>query len=321
MTPSPEIPPDHPSLRYIGRWDVTPDRAVTVNSGSRLVFRTDGGPITAHFDVAGITAPAHLYISVDGNTSVMHRIERPEIALDIPAGEHNFELVVKDVSEHANRWVPPFEAALIFRGLTGAKLLPPPAPAARLIHFYGDSITQGVRALGLIDGPDGTDGTRSYAFLVAAAFGADAHQVGFGRQGVIRDGNGKVPPAPNAFAWNFAGSPADTGRQPDLVVVNQGSNDGGFPGAEFQTAYVSYLETIRVAFPDTTILALRPFGGFHAAELQQAAKDHVTYVDTTGWLSESDYCDGIHPTVDGHRRAADHLIDAISAITHWEKTT
>ncbi|MGH9378620.1 MAG: GDSL-type esterase/lipase family protein, partial [Terriglobia bacterium] len=168
-------------------------------------------------------------------------------------------------------------------------------------------------------GTEGSDGTADYAFLTAMAFGALHNQVGFGRQGIIRTGNGDVPPASQSFGWNFQGSRADPSFIPQVVVVNQGTNDGAYPPEQFEPAYRAYIEEIRKAYPQAAIFCMRPFGGFHEKDIRKAvsslADAKIFYVDTTSWLAASDYTDGIHPTAAGHLKAAQKLIRVISART------
>jgi len=95
------------------------------------------------------------------------------------------------------------------------------------------------------------------------------------------------------------------------VVINIGTNDGngaGVPTATFQTSYLNFLKLIRGKYPKAQIFALRTFGGYMATQTQAAVTQLVNagdtrmrYVNTTGWLSSSDFgSDGLHPTDAGH---------------------
>jgi lysophospholipase L1-like esterase len=102
----------------------------------------------------------------------------------------------------------------------------------------------------------------------------------------------------------------------DSVVLSTGlaaakHNDRTDLGPSFGPAYAAYVSTVRAGYPSAKIVLLRPFGGYHAVEVQaeagarKAAGDvRVFYVDTTGWLSASDYTDGIHPNVQGSAKVA-----------------
>lgn len=324
------IEPDDPNIRYIGHWDKShlAEEAITVNSGSRIICSFTGNTISGLFSNQGITNPAQIYVSIDGGQPTLFKLggEMENFTpVKLQGDHHTLQIAVKDVDERANRWVPPLASAVVFKGFllsAGSKTAPLPPASSLKMEFYGDSITQGVRALSMAVGPDGSDGTKDYAFLTAMAFGAVHNQVGFGRQGVIRPGNGKVPPAPQSFGWNFQGSRADPSFVPKVVVVNQGTNDSIYPSSQFQPAYQSYIAEIRKAYPDAVIFCMRPFGGFHEKDVRaavRALKDRkIIYVDTTGWLGKTDYTDGIHPTAKGHVKAAQKLIEVIRRHTGLE---
>jgi len=325
-TQSTPIRPDDRHFNFVGHWDLSnaARQAVTVNSGSRIVCDFVGESVTGLFGTEGITSPAQIYVKIDGGKSERFTVNSAaiEFAHGLAGGRHTFELDVKDVDERVNRWIPPLQAALVFKGLelgSGGRLVKSPPPGKVRMEFYGDSITQGVRIDSMAIGPDGSDGTKDYAFLVALAFNAIHNQVGFGRQGIIRTGNGNVPPAPDSFGWNYRDSPADPSFVPRIVVVNQGTNDGNYSSAQFEPAYRAYIALIRRRDPKATIFCLRPFGGFHADDVQQAVRDlgnpQNVYVDTTGWLDKSDYTDGVHPNAGGQIKAAERLIEVIQQKT------
>jgi lysophospholipase L1-like esterase len=321
-TQSTPIRPDDRHFYFIGHWDLSNamQQAVTVNSGSRILCDFVGESVTGLFGTEGITSPAQIYVTIDGEKRQRFTVNRSTIdfAHGLGGGRHTFELDVKDVDERVNRWKPPLQAALVFKGFelgSGGRLVKSPPPGKLRMEFYGDSITQGVRIDSMAVGPDGSDGTKDYAFLVALAFKALHNQVGFGRQGIIRTGNGNVPPAPDSFGWNFQDSPVDPAFRPSIVVVNQGSNDSSYTSAQFEPAYRAYINLIRRRVPKATIFCLRPFGGYHADDIQQAVRDlgnpKNIYVDTTGWLDKSDYTDSVHPNAGGQIKAAERLIEVI----------
>jgi lysophospholipase L1-like esterase len=59
--------------------------------------------------------------------------------------------------------------------------------------------------------------------------------------------------------------------------------------------------------------------GKGASEIEagvKAADDpNILYVDTDGWLGPDDYTDGLHPSVDGHAKAAANLIEQLQIRT------
>ena len=161
----------------------------------------------------------------------------------------------------------------------------------------------------------GADGTTTYAYLTARAFGATSYQVGFGSQGISKPGNGEVPAGVDSFGWNFAGSPAERVEPADVVVINLGVNDPTLEPEE----YSGYVTRVRSAYPETTIVALTPFSGKHAETVEAAVKvlddPNLVCIDSTGWITEDDCTDLVHPTAAGHAKIAALLIPALEELT------
>lgn len=324
------VPASSPMLGFVGRWErhYAGDEAATVNSGSLVRLRFTGQHLTGLFDVSTITVPPQLYVTVDGGPESLVTVDRPEIEL-MPAGlrpgEHTVRIDVKDTDQVTNRWLLPLGDAVIVRGFrlaAGEHLLAPPKPADFRMTVYGDSITEGIRALGQPLTPDGADGTRTYASLTARALHADLQLVGFGKQGVMRDGVGNVPTAPESLPYNFEGSVADPGFDPDIVVLLQGSNDSQVTDEQFAPAYASYLREVRASAPHAWIFAMEPLIGRHSTVIQsdvlQSGDPRTVFVNTDGWLDRhntADYTDTVHPTVAGHQKVAANLAPIIARVT------
>ncbi|MFI7067844.1 GDSL-type esterase/lipase family protein [Kribbella sp. NPDC050124] len=322
--PGEVVAPGDPRIVLEGQWGHEPGLAVTVNSGSRISFSFAGERLQLLFDTAGLTVAPHLWITVDDGEPALHVVDDPVIELSAPDGRHQVEIVVKDVNEHVNRWNPPFECAVVFAGLVldvNARLRLSGRPGGPRLEFYGDSITQGVLALSTHPESEGADGTASYAYLTARAFGATSYQVGFGRQGILRPGNGDVPPGMESFGWNFAGSPSERVEPSDVVVVNLGVNDETLEPEQ----YADFVRRVRTAYPETTIVSVTPFNGKHADVIQAAVKSlddpNLVLVDSTGWITDVDTTDGIHPSVAGHAKLADHLITALETHTSLRRSS
>ncbi len=96
------------------------------------------------------------------------------------------------------------------------------------IEFLGDSITEGVLVTAPRPGKETwawqTDALHSYACQTAMALRASWRQVGFGGIGLSHSGTGHAVGALESFDQFYAGCPRDD-WQPDLVVINQGTND------------------------------------------------------------------------------------------------
>ncbi len=244
-----------------------------------------------------------------------------QLATSVELKPHTLTLFIQDLDEHQPRWSPPLTASATFLGLevVGGRLLDPPAEPKLKMEFLGDSITEGVIVHNVEPGrttwPWRGDGRIAYPTQTAERLGAQWRPVGFGAQGVTHGGNGGVPAAPDAFNFFYQGCPRDD-WQADVVVINQGTNDGAGPA--FMAGYTRLLDVVRKAYPEAKIAALRPFNGSHAAEITKLVQlrndggdKKVFYIDSAGWLGNGDFTDGLHPNVIGSGKAGEQLARAI----------
>ena len=318
------------SYCFCGRWDLrTADRAITVNSGSHVQARFTGDSLTASFDVS-VNQPPMPTIAWridDGKWQEAEVASTVKLADGLARGSHTVMLMARGIDEHQNRWTQPLVGSITFTGFTLAKngKLGKPLPQwkkpALKMEFLGDSITEGVLVqegrAGVVPGMPGTwpwltDGRMSYAGQTAMTLGAAWRQVGFGATGLVRTGSGGAPGALTTFNFFHADSPRDT-WQPDVVIVNQGTNERSMKADEYQPLYVQYLEMIRKGYPKAKIVALRPFCGAQeasikaAVDVRKAAGDSkVYYIDTTGW-----YDGPIHPNATASTDLAKKLVNAL----------
>jgi lysophospholipase L1-like esterase len=317
--------------QYYGRWDLThAGKAVTVNSGSHITASFMGSGISAKFDTSGNAQNnmPTVSIKIDDGALVEKEIGATlELAAGLPVALHSVTLFVRGMNEGQSRWTPPLVSSTAFLGFTvvGGNIVPSPRPMRLKMEFLGDSITEGVALHAM--GPQGqtsaswrTDGPRGYPALTAQKLQAEWRQVGFGRQGLTIVGNGGVPKAQDAFNWFYLGVPRDT-WQPDVVVINQGTNDRGASGATFAPLYRSYLDLVRSAYPGAKIVALQPFVGAFSNEIKAEVAARKTagdakafYVDTAGWTQNADFSDGLHPNQAGSVKIADKLTTALQAL-------
>ncbi len=321
-------PAELEAIHYYGRWNRLAESAITVNSGSHVVARFSGTALTARFDVSLNQAPSPTMTWRIDNGEWLEAELAPAmpLAVDLPPGIHEVVLMVRGLNEGQNRWNAPLVSSITFSGfeVSGGMLEPSPRPKRPRMEFLGDSITEGVALWSSRNGQNTpcwrADARRAYPSLTAQALEAEWRQVGFGRQGLLIGGNGGVPIAGEAFNFFYAGVPRDD-WQPDWVVINQGTNDGGASPNDFAPAYADFLSTVRAGYPAAKIVVMRPFNGAHAAEISAAVSTRrnegdalIEYVDTTGWLSNSDFTDGVHPNEQGSQRAANELASALTAL-------
>jgi lysophospholipase L1-like esterase len=133
--PLPEIidqaQPDDPTVRaddariqYWGPWDRRDARAqgaITVNTGATIVAAFEGRGIIAHFDTGQYVYDAPtIWVRVDEEPWRWLAL-REELLLNahaLPAGRHQVRMVVKAFYQQGERWNPPLEADVIFRGFS-----------------------------------------------------------------------------------------------------------------------------------------------------------------------------------------------------------
>lgn len=320
------------ALHYSGRWNLQGGgKATTVNSGSYVIAHFTGTAIAGKFDIS-VNDPTDMptvawQVDDAPDWNVAELASTLPMGSNLSAGMHTITVIARGLDENKNRWSPPLTSSITFQGfdVTGGALQATPRPAQPKLEIFGDSITEGVVVQGnSYMGHSGqcwkNDAVYSYPTQTGMMLDADYRQVGFGYHGLLKTANGGVPAANDSFPWIYEGVPRDN-WQPDMVVINQGTNDSGKPAATFRAAYTTFLTTIRTAYPEAKIVALRPFNGAQALEIQSAvmaantAGDHrVYYVDTTGWLGDGDFVDGLHPNVQGSGKAATALVAAIEEI-------
>jgi lysophospholipase L1-like esterase len=194
-----------------------------------------------------------------------------------------------------------------------------PSVATDLIEWIGDSITAGYT--------DPQADVNDYAWVCSEAMGTEHTQIaypgicltsGFTTNPGMDVGYFKLqsPNNPSSPAWNFATYPAK------LVVVNLGTNDNNqaVPDATFQSTYTTFLANVRAKFPNAEIFVIECFKGgiksvptIAAVNARHAAGDaKVIYIDTSNWLTTTDYTDGLHPSVAGHIKVSNLLKPILS---------
>jgi lysophospholipase L1-like esterase len=171
-----------------------------------------------------------------------------------------------------------------FSGLTGfgsgGALLPPPAAPARRIEMVGDSLSVGAGVEGNATCTGGIDAYTNnylaYGSVAARALSADVVTVAYSGIGVYRNFGETTPTAasltmprrypyaiPDTALWDFSL------YQPQVVVINLGTNDfgPGDPGAPFETAYVSFVQTIRGKYAGAYFVLIDMYGGTRLTRL------------------------------------------------------
>ena len=293
-------------------WNIQSTSATTANPGA--FFRTlfTGTVCTLTFDVSAMVSPAsQIWWRIDNGPWTQANVAA-SIACTVPtatAGNadvpyHLLEVIVKSSTETQNRWNTGSSTRVVFTGLglAAGALLAAPGAAPINVLVFGDSITEGVRALGesAANDTDRNDAALGWAFRLGALLGAEIGVVGFGAQGLLSGGSGNVPSLPSAYASLYAGATRSFATAPALIVFNIGTNDGA---GNTISAMTTLLNGIIAACPTTPIAVLRPFNGAQSANLQSAIAGCANpsachWIDTTGFFSTGYGADSLnlHPS-------------------------
>ncbi len=204
------------------------------------------------------------------------------------------------------------------------------------MEFIGDSITAGFgNRCPTKDGPFITaeqDGYETYAALTARALGADYHVLAVSGFGMYRSPFGKDIPPLYPYAdglhgqqvkWNF------NKFTPDVVVVNLGTNDGGWINLEpslpteekirlVKECYLSFLHTLRNTYPDAYILCTIGLLESNATPyveeaVAMALADGLERLSYLKLPAATSFGAG-HPSLEAHRIGADVLTATLKAI-------
>lgn len=306
------LAPNDAALLYTPyTWNIQPAAATTANAGAGFRILFTGSTCTLNFNVASMASPAsQIWWRIDNGPWTQSTLAAT-IACTIPAitagnpdvPYHLLEVIVKSMTETQNRWTAGTSTRVIFTGIglaTGAAVATPLAAPLNLL-IYGDSITEGVRTLGefAANDTDRNDATLGWAHRLGDLLGAEVGIVGFGAQGLAGGGSGNVPALGTSWNLLYAGTARSFTPQPDLILLNIGTNDG----ATNTTAAMTALLTALIgACPGKPIAVLRPFNGNQAANLQAAiaacsSPTQCHYINTTGFFAPAYGTDSItlHP--------------------------
>lgn len=323
VLPTRLIAPDDARLRWVGRVGPAPTGKLLAWSGSELRARFTGTQLglsftsthwgTSHFTVE-IDGHRH-WLAAPGNGASDWRLREP-----LPAGEHTLRLIKRTEGSMAET------AFLGLRLAEGGQLLAPPPARPLKLAFFGDSITAGACNGDLADDQYEDlyfhDGTRAYGAVTAERLGADYVGIAVSGIGITATWHDLLMhqvwdrDAPRKDA---ALAPPES-RAPDVVLLNLGQNDHGFPASkgqsiapDFAERYLAFVRQLRGRYPQAKLVLL--MGGMSAPREQPAIPHAVQRAvqtlraegDTRVWSYRFDAFAWAHPRIDVHAQMADEL--------------
>ncbi len=294
---------------YMGRWfdkDIEgATHKVTLTDGAHLYFLIENA---ASFDVTFtvITTGEEPYFaySIDGAEPVRQHITEPTVTLP-DTGRHTVRIIADAMTEGEGKWDK--EKGFAIKSITPSEggSIVGIKPTEKIIFFYGDSITEGIRALNMNATSDGNSATNAYSWQCAEVLGVTPYLVGYGASGILMTGSFNT--MQNAIDYLSDGRPVEDGVVPDVIVINHGTNDGGQNRLTFEDALTKTLAHLREKYPDTPIVYLVPFNQAHVRVINSVMEtmDNAHVVETKNWRIS--YTDGVHPDAAGAKYAGEKL--------------
>ncbi len=327
--------PAVPEVAFVGRIDKSePGTVKFAWSGSEIRFRFSGTDASVRLDDNG----QFFTVVVDGQVQATPLNTAPgetlyPVASGLPSGDHEVRLFRRTEAMFG-------PTRFLGVDLGSGTLLPPPIPAPRKIEIIGDSITCGYGN----EGPDqfcnfSADTENhylTYGSIAARNVNADLITVAWSGKGVIYNyGDNKDQPLPSLYdriVPTEAASDWDFSWQPDVVVINLGTNDFSTDGdpseAEFVGAYTTFLEHLRVKYPGAFVLAMVPtlLGGSDLTTAESYIQKAVTARQGAGDSKVTAYsmpvqidgwgCDW-HPSLKTHATMGESLTAKLKEVMGW----
>ena len=335
------VDPDSELIRYTGRINFEDKKVPEIFwPGSQIEINFNGQTLKAKLkDERGQN---YFNIVIDDDSIRYIKLDSLErfyaLAEGLAEGPHNIKLIKRTEWDLGKTWFYGFE-------ITNGELLEPPSKNARIIEFFGNSITAGYAIEDLTggDSPDSiyTNNYSTYGAITARHFDADYY-------GTVRSGIGimiswfplimpemwdRLDPSDPDSKWDFSKV------QPDLVVVNLFQNDSWLVNRpeeptfkqrfgkeapdeeEIISSCVDFISNLRNVYPETPIICAlgsmdatregSPWPGYvtKAVEILDDQKLHTLffpYINKPG-----------HPRVEDNIKMANQLIRFIEHTLDW----
>lgn len=305
------------SVGFVGRWfdttvNGTPVKA-TINEGAELYFKVKGTTtVNINFIMNSVKATPFFAYSIDGGVFTRQLITSPTLPT-ITTDEHVIRVVIDGLTESEDKWVG--EKGIAFEDITvdeGGKIIGI-LPKNRKIMFFGDSITEGIRVLNMNADSNGNSATGAFPFIASEKLNAISYRVGFGATGATKGGSGGVPKL-LSFINNMTSSRQSPYYEPDLVVVNIGTNDKTAAASLYISELNKALDSLTIKYSGTPLFVMIPFDQGVATSVKNVVygRENVYLVDTKGWNITT--TDGTHPDVSGSIIAGNKLSDYIVSV-------
>ena len=301
---------------YIGRWFDKEiggiSHKVTLTDGAYLCFLIEGAEaFDVNFTVITTGEEPYFAYSIDGESPVRQHITDSTVSLP-DTGRHTVRIIADGMTEGEGKWEK--EKGFALRSVTPSEggTICGIRPTEKTVFFYGDSITEGIRALNMSASSKGNSAVNAYSWQCAEALGVTPYLIGYGATGILSKGSFHT--MQNTIDYLSEGRPVSDTVTPDVIIVNHGTNDGKYSAEVFGEALAQTLAHLREKYPDAPIVYLIPFCGIHEKTIQSVVEsmDNAFVVDTAGW--DIPCTDSLHPSAEGAEKAGKLLASALTDI-------
>lgn len=288
---------------------------VTLNDGAELYFMTNGASsVYINFTVISELELPYFAYSIDGGEFTRRHINEPELILP-DTNRHAVRIITDGLTENEAKWER--EIGFALRSIeTDQGSIKAIQPTNKVIYYFGDSITEGVRALNMNATADGNSASGAYPFTCSEWMDAVTWNVGYGASGITKDGSFRtMSDAIDSLSSTRSTYDTLNEREPDAIVINHGHNDYDVSSDKFRSALFDTLDKLTAIYPDTPVFYAIPFAQYHADDIRYVAEsyENITVVETADWaLSYAE--DNIHPNAAGGKIAGEKLADAMTAV-------
>lgn len=307
-------------------------------SGSGFSIRFKGSAVAAEFysNAPDTQNLAYLKVYVDGQEQkdilLKEDTQIVMLAEGLDAGQEHTVEVRKRTNVRSST------AGVGRLVLMDGTILQPEKPKDRLIEFLGDSLT-----VGYVASKDGKaakgwsttteDVTATYCPQIAQAFDAQYQVVAVSGRGIVRNNGGDQNVLfPEIYRqldhYNNPGVEYDFARQPDVIVINLGTNDESqaneaLSEKEFRQGLYEFLKEVRQYNPDAQIVYTY---GLVRVNLSQAIEQVIEQLRNEGdekiHYLQLEQCQqwelNLNHTVStAYPSRGDAIIEKIRSITGW----
>lgn len=283
----------------------------TNTDGSAVYFKVTGSKyVNVNFVSNTQRGTPYFAYSIDGGKMKRQQINNKKISVG-NTKTHYVRLVIDATSEYENRWGAEAGAGIkSIKPVAKDGVVTAVKPQNPIIAFYGDSITKGVRTLGM-GTPSGTSTVNSYSWHCAQKLKMTPYFAGFGAAGIVE--RGTADKCINVLG-RFSASRKASSFTAEVVVLEYGTNDVYTHGNMFISEYVAVLNQVHKMHPKAKVMVMIPLNQIHADEIRFSAspyKKWCTVIETSPL--KLSYTDGIHPTASASKKMGKYLAQQILA--------